>query len=227
MWQRAIIHQLTQDILPLRRQGADFTWKTLDELRARLVRASVYECGTEESIEKALAEREEQTRPSLFDSENTIRPLPQAFMLLECTDAKGVKKAALLADKMDSVEIYVFRYDEERSRWRWPLIGMSYGPTFEVNTRVAVYEPSSLAKSSANAQQAMVLDHVQGARLACACLELVRCSLVAPLGEAGPSAEEIADKQKERLDLPRPSSFARAQRNRHETGRVGKGAHRM
>ncbi len=227
MWHKAIIHQLTQDILPLRRQGADFTWKTLDELRNRMVRASVYECGSEQSVEEALAQRPEQKRPSLFDEENAIRPLPQAFMMLEFTDAQNVRKAALLTDRMDSVEIYVFRYDDARKRWRWPLLGMSYGPSFENNSRVAVYEPTALAKSSAKAQQAMVLEHVQGARIACACLELVRQGSIAPAGEAGLSAEEIADRHKERIHMPNPSSFARAQRNRHETGRVGKGAHRM
>ncbi|MDO5537638.1 MAG: hypothetical protein Q4F72_08930 [Desulfovibrionaceae bacterium] len=227
MWQKALVHQLTQDILPLRRQGADFTWKTLDELRNRLVRATVYECGSEAEIEEALLKRPEQTRPGLFDADNAIRPLPQAFMLMEFTDAAGTKKAALATDRMDSVEIYIFRFDEKLGRWRWPLMGMSYGPAFEQNTRVAVYEPTALAKSGANAQKAMVQEHVLGARLAAACLELARCGLAAPLGEAGPSAAEIEDRHRERIDLPTPSSFAKAGRNRHETGRVGKGAHRM
>lgn len=227
MWQSALVHQLTQDILPLRRQGADFTWKTLDELRNRLVRSTVYSCGTEQDIEQTLQSRQEQTRPSLFDAEHTIRPLPQAFMLLEFTDAGGTRRAALVTDKMDSVEIFVFRYDMQRERWRWPLMGMSYGPAFEQNTQMAVYEPSALAGCSANARKAMVQEHVLGTRLATACLELARCGLVQPEGEAGPSAEEIENKRKDRVELPNPSSFARARRNRHETGRVGKGAHRM
>ncbi len=227
MWHKALIHQLTQDILPLRRQGLDFTWKTLDELRARLARATVYECGQAADVDKALAALEDAGRPSLFDSEMRIRDLPQAFMLLEFTDSEGTDRAALLSDRMDSVEIYVFRHDRERNRWRWPLLGMSYGPTFEENRRVAVYEPSALAGMSAQAQKAMVREHVLGAGRAVSCLELVRRGLVAPLDAAGPSAEHIMDKRVPRPELPRPSSFARAARSRHETGRVGKGTHRM
>ncbi len=227
MWHKAIMHQLTQDILPLRRQGLDFTWKTLDELRSRLARATVYECGAMADVEAALAASGDAGRPSLFDGERRIRPLPQAFMLLEFTDREGGRRAALLTDRMDSVEIYVFRHDQKRGRWRWPLLGMSYGPSFDSNQRVAVYEPSALAGMSAAAQQAMVREHVLGAGRAVSCLELVRRGLVAPLDAAGPSAGEIMDRHAPRPELPRPSSFARAARSRHETGRVGKGAHRM
>ena len=56
MWSSQLHHQISLDILPLRRRGATFTWKTLDELRARLIRATVYHCGAGQELEDRLAE---------------------------------------------------------------------------------------------------------------------------------------------------------------------------
>ncbi|HIV99702.1 MAG TPA: hypothetical protein H9894_00695 [Candidatus Desulfovibrio intestinipullorum] len=231
MWSSQLHHQISLDILPLRRRGATFTWKTLDELRARLIRATVYHCGAGQELEDrlaaALAEAEETCRPSFFDAEKNIRPLPQAHMLLEWTGKGGQKTCALLTDKMACVELYIFRYNEELQRWRWPLLGMAYGPTFDDNCRIAVYEPALLAKSSAAAQKAMLQEHVLDARLALVCLELVRRELVQPEGSTGPTASELQARKQPRDVLPTPSALARSSRTRHEKGVTGKGAHRM
>ena len=226
MWRMQIHHQIGQDILSLKRQGAAFTWKTLDALRARLVRAGEYECGNKTSIEERVKALSLETRPTLFGEDLMLVPLPEANMLLEWED-NGEKCATLLTDRVTTLEMYVFRYSLDRERWRWPLIGMAYGPTFDDNCRIAVYEPALLAKSSAAAQKAMLQEHVLDARLALVCLELVRRELVQPEGSAGPTASELQAKKQPRDVLPTPSALARSSRTRHEKGVTGKGAHRM
>ncbi|MBO6002608.1 MAG: hypothetical protein J6P53_03840, partial [Mailhella sp.] len=42
MWRGEIIKTLFLDIMPLKRRGLAFTWKSLDQLRARLMAATVY-----------------------------------------------------------------------------------------------------------------------------------------------------------------------------------------
>lgn len=225
MWKREIHHQLGQDILPLRRKGMTFTWKTLDELRSRLNRATVYECGPGEDIDGGFEALGLESRPSLFDEELSIKPLPQAHMLLEWKDGKR-PMAALLTDRTASVELYVFRFSEEQKRWRWPFIGMTYGPGFNDSSLVAVLEPTLLAGSSDTARQGLVRDHSRELGRTLRALELVRAGKLLPTGEAGPTALALEAKKKHKQVLPTPSSLARQGRTRHEGAVTGKGAHR-
>lgn len=224
MWKKEIHHQLGQDILPLRRKGLNFTWKTLDELRSRLVRATVYECGEKMDIEEAVEDLALESRPSLFDEELRIKPLPQAHMLLEWTERMPV--AALLTDRVTSVELYVFRFSIERQRWRWPFIGMTYGPSFNDSSQVAVLEPTLLADSPEVARQGLVREHSWYLGKTLLALELVRAGLIPPTGKVGPTALALEAKKKHKQVLPTPSSLARQGRVRHEGAMTGKGAHR-
>lgn len=226
MWRMQIHHQIGQDILSLKRQGAAFTWKTLDALRARLVRAGEYECGNKTSIEERVKALSLETRPTLFGEDLMLVPLPEANMLLEWED-NGEKCGTLLTDRVTTLEMYVFRYSLDRERWRWPLIGMAYGPSFHDNCRIAVYEPTALQKCSANAMKAMVEQHVLASGTAVLALELARHELVQPINGRHETALALQEKKGEHQDLPTPSSLARACRTRHESAPMGKGAHRM
>ncbi len=229
MWRMQIHHQLGQDILSLKRQGAVFTWKTLDELRKRLVRAGEYECADASAIAEQVTALALDHRPSLFGAGEDLMlvPLPEAHMLLEWEQARE-RCAALISDRVSCQEIYVFRYADKHKRWRWPLIGMSYGPSFHDNCRIAVYEPTALQQCSATAQKAMVEQHAKATAIAVQALELVRAGKLAPVNGKGETAQQLQAKKGERVDLPTPSSLARSERTRHESVPMGgKGAHRM
>lgn len=229
MWRMQIHHQLGLDILSLKRQGAVFTWKTLDELRSRLLRAGEYECASAASIEERVAALELGHRPSLFGSGEDLMlvPLPEAHMLLEWEQDEE-RCAALISDRVTCQEVYVFRYSAEYNRWRWPLIGMSYGPSFHDNCRIAVYEPTTLQKCSSTAMKAMVEQHARSAAIAVQALELARAGSIEPVNGRGETALQLQEKKAEHLDLPTPSSLARSGRTRHESVPMGgKGAHRM
>ncbi len=226
MWRKALLHQLSLDMLPLRRKGLLFTWKTLDELRARLLRATAYDFGDEASLAERIRALPDSPRPSLFDREERVLPLPQEHMLLEGKTEDGLL-ALLLTDRQSHVEAYAFRYSEEKKRWRWPLLGMTYGPSGSDLHRVAVYEPTVLRDLSRQAQNAMVREHARAVRHGAEALLLIRQGLLPPMGEAGPTAAEHQARREDKAPLPAPSSFARAARTRHETGGQGRGARRQ
>ena len=148
MWRSEIVKTLFMDIMPLKRRGLTFTWKSLDELRARLVGATVYVCGPEQTDITTTSSDGSVHHPSLFNENGEIIPLPQAEMLIEYTHEDGSRRAALFTDRgQQGTRIYIFRFNEARGRWMWPFIGMNYGPTFNENGTIAVYEPTVLAKT--------------------------------------------------------------------------------
>ena len=125
------------------------------------------------------------------------------------------------------IEIFVFRFDGKRGRWIWPLMGMRYGPTFDENAQMAIYEPAVLCAMSEASRAAMVREHTLDAGFVTACLELVRDGRLTPEGEAGESAEALAAGRKPKTASPTPPSMARARRTRHrKTGAGNKGARR-
>ena len=219
MWRGEIIKTLFLDIMPLKRRGLAFTWKSLDQLRARLLAATVYHFDALPEPESAAPQAEaapgagqdvldaqaapdqqaqqeqvqqeqlqaqgaearqpgqpkETQNPSLFDVDGNVMPLPQADMLLEFSLPSGQRRAVLLSDREQwGVRMFVFRYSEERKRWMWPLVGVNYGPTFNENSRIAVYEPSALAKMSDAARTSMVREHALDAGKAVQLLRIVR-----------------------------------------------------
>ena len=290
MWRGEIIKTLFMDIMPLKRRGLAFTWKSLDQLRARLLAATVYHFGSlpePEPVQPAQAQAEPAARdasgaqnahdapdqqvpqpaeaglaaggaprsasagqeqpeqaeqpggprqpgqpretqnPSLFDADGNVMPLPQADMLLEYALPGGLRRAVLLSDREQwGVRMFVFRYSEERGRWMWPLIGVHYGPTFNENSRIGVYEPTALARMSSAARTAMVREHALDAGRAVALLRLVRRGEKEPEGEKGLAAAEINAAKTAKVASPRPSSMARASRTHREVGQTGKGARR-
>ena len=273
MWRGEIIKTLFLDIMPLKRRGLAFTWKSLDQLRARLLAATVYHFdalpepesaapqaeaapGAGQDVLDAQAAPDQQARheqvqqeqeqqeaqgaearqpgqpketqnPSLFDVDGNVMPLPQADMLLEFSLPNGERRAVLLSDREQwGVRMFVFRYSEERKRWMWPLVGVNYGPTFNENSRIAVYEPSALAKMSAGARTSMIREHALDAGKAVQLLRIVRQGGWEPEGERGMTAAEIAAGKTAKVASPRPSSMARASRTHHEAGHTGKGARR-
>ncbi|MCR5563052.1 MAG: hypothetical protein K6F46_06755 [Desulfovibrio sp.] len=228
MWRNEIVRTLFFDVMPLKRKGMTFTWKSLDYLRGELVKATVYACGDEDAVRALLPAGEDAPRPSLFDAEKRVRPLPQADMLFEYTAGGGGRRAALATDRRRSgVELFVFRFDERRGRWIWPLMDMRYGPTFDENAQMAIYEPAVLCAMSEASRAAMVREHTLDAGFVTACLELVRDGRLTPEGEAGESAEALAAGRKPKTASPTPPSMARARRTRHrKTGAGSKGARR-
>ncbi|MCR5258783.1 MAG: hypothetical protein K6E40_11575 [Desulfovibrio sp.] len=273
MWRGEIIKTLFLDIMPLKRRGLAFTWKSLDQLRARLLAATVYHFdalpepesaapqaeaapGAGQDVLDAQAAPDQQARheqvqqeqeqqeaqggearqpgqpketqnPSLFDVDGNVMPLPQADMLLEFSLPNGERRAVLLSDREQwGVRMFVFRYSEERQRWMWPLVGVHYGPTFNENSRIAVYEPTALAKMSAGARTSMIREHALDAGKAVQLLRIVRQGGWEPEGERGMTAAEIAAGKTAKVASPRPSSMARASRTHHEAGHTGKGARR-
>ena len=278
MWRGEIIKTLFLDIMPLKRRGLAFTWKSLDQLRARLLAATVYHFDALHEPESAAPQAEaapgagqdvldaqaapdqqaqqeqvqqeqeqvqqeqqeaqgtearqpgqpkETQNPSLFDVDGNVMPLPQADMLLEFSLPNGERRAVLLSDREQwGVRMFVFRYSEERQRWMWPLVGVHYGPTFNENSRIAVYEPTALAKMSAGARTSMIREHALDAGKAVQLLRIVRQGGWEPEGERGMTAAEIAAGKTAKVASPRPSSMARASRTHHEAGHTGKGARR-
>ncbi len=260
MWRGEIIKTLFLDIMPLKRRGLAFTWKSLDQLRARLLAATVYhfdalpepepatpqakaaakpeedvqDVPANESVQPSEAseprqpgQSRETQHPSLFDVDGNVMSLPQADMLLEFTLPEGLRRAVLLSDREQwGVRMFVFRYSEERKRWMWPLVGVNYGPTFNENSRIAVYEPSALAKMSDAARTSMVREHALDAGKAVQLLRIVRQGGKEPEGERGRTAAEIATSKTAKVASPKPSSMARASRTHHEVGQTGKGARR-
>ena len=67
MWRSEIVKTLFMDIMPLKRRGLTFTWKSLDELRARLVGATVYVCGPEQTDITTTSSDGSVHHPSLFN----------------------------------------------------------------------------------------------------------------------------------------------------------------
>lgn len=303
MWAGEIHAQLGRDILPLRRQGLSFTWKTLDTLRRALLGAAVCVSPDADTLASELARlAEEEARkaaqPSpaassadkagedadatapdavnrdrepgaeareakdqfadageggpdgsqtdsadgsalipgtvpgpkgggsvLFDADGNYVSLPWKRMLFEWED--GVRRAALLVDHEHGMEMFLFHHSAEHDRWRWPFLGVAYGPRVSDIVRVAVYEPTKLVALPEKTQRAMLDDHAHHSARVFALLRLVRAGRLVPA-----NADELASAQgtrtsRERHELPVPSSLARAKRTRHSrVAGAGKGARR-
>ncbi len=226
MWRSEIVKTLFMDIMPLKRRGLTFTWKSLDELRARLVGATVYVCGPEQTDITTTSSDGSVHHPSLFNENGEIIPLPQVEMLIEYTHEDGSRRAALFTDRgQQGTRIYIFRFNEARGRWMWPFIGMNYGPTFNENGTIAVYEPTVLSKTPSTTKSAMVKEHARDTGPAIAFLELIRQGKIASENAPGRNAAEIDAGKSGRVSSPVPPSMARASRTHHENAPTGKGSH--
>ncbi|MBQ7739458.1 MAG: hypothetical protein IJT59_07385 [Desulfovibrionaceae bacterium] len=160
MCRAALIQTITLDLPILKRKKFHATHASLSYLKEKLRSAAVFDCGEATTI---LARY--QNRASIFikeeeDLKAKILTLPNPNILITYLNTAGVKIAAFLTDAREmGLEMYIFRFDQSKGRWIWPLIGMRYGPSEENITKIGVYEPNILSTLSSQTQNSMVQEH--------------------------------------------------------------------
>ncbi|MBQ7585988.1 MAG: hypothetical protein IJU40_07060 [Desulfovibrionaceae bacterium] len=174
MWRSILAKTLAADALALKGQDSVATCQSLQYLSSKILNSCVFACGKESEILSKV-----KSQVSLFESKDQqIIHLPTPRILLEYFKKDSQPAAALLLDLYDAnnlpgLEMYIFHYDAEKSRWIWPFIGLRYGPTINEIKSKAILDPYTLSKLPDYSQKAMVQAHAQDSTLVIKALHLV------------------------------------------------------
>ena len=235
-FRRSIEFALFRDGLVLKRTGDLASAASLDYLCDLLRKAVSYDCGEEEKLQ---ALRTSDPPPTLFDSTTKeLKALPHPDLFLQYRSRTGLPKAALVSNRRGKgLEVFIFRFDEKRQRWIWPLTGVRYGPSPEDLDQIAVLDPRHLKALSPQAKSAMIQENARNAGPLIAALEEVRSGRSPYLEnvEAAPfttsfdtffESQDNEEKPRPRKATISPSSFAQKARTRHRKTCSGKGRRR-